>query len=551
MTKYLYKLLIPGLLLIFLLNPAFPQSGRRSTEKPAEAREDIPDPAERRNALQQNLYGNKQTIANDSTRVLLLPVAYVPLQMQPDSLIETGAGNRTAKSANLLHQYRFGVGDLEQLLVQFARWQKLNNWEYRAAASFERNEGQYDNNKWRQGRFTGDISHWLAPQLKMLSSLAYDFYDYGLQASHVSEHQRMKDEFDFQWKLPFQVQDAAYGIFQLEYQYFQLKEKNANLPALARSRENAFALYGNYQWRFLNSVFSLKFRFDVNSHESSADSSFSDIISRLGAKMVHRFTPDFSINAAGELINFSLENGYSESQLAPSLTLNYAKKDRWGFHLTGERKFEYQSLYSFWEENLFVAHGVPSNVVEYLYSGEIAFEFEPQKDSFLSLEARHFLTRNWGYYEFDQYWFQRHLLDDVRQTQIDLNFKWKALPRLDLNLSAKFNITDAGDSLQENMDSVHLPYQEEVRVKFDFDYHYSSETNFKIENKIVSPRYTRLGSEFKLDSYFLVNMSFERKFNEYMTFYINLNNVLNQEYQVWENYKALGIHFMAGIYGKW
>ncbi|MGB0850244.1 MAG: hypothetical protein ACPGTP_03290, partial [Bacteroidia bacterium] len=55
------------------------------------------------------------------------------------------------------------------------------------------------------------------------------------------------------------------------------------------------------------------------------------------------------------------------------------------------------------------------------------------------------------------------------------------------------------------------------------------------------------GDTYSLDAINDVNVGMEYRYKKNISGFVNVNNILNQRYEIWNNYRAQGLNVLAGV----
>jgi len=538
-----------SIIVLVVLAPAFlfAQAHKTRQKQPPKARLDLPNILETPDQLRT--FGGKLDAAGDSLHVLPLPSSYQPIQLEPDSAVEEIMSEKKAQKRNSFFKYRLGYGSFQNILLDLMRWQKLPMIEFKLQTFYHRNDGQYDQSGIETGTFAGNFNHRFFAQQWIRTKFSYDFRNYELQASPLPSHLKKENHFHIDGKVPFRTSINAGGQVGIDFTRFQLGAENDR--AYTERTENTFTAQLNYHWKQINRFFYVDVSFTNNANKIYPDSTSADFISQIKTTFIYKFNNQFSGLVGTQLYNYALENRQSESRLLPFGKLIFAPNDRWGVFAVASRRIEYDNFHFLWEINPYLNLHTPLSVRDIQLQTEVGGDLKLWTDLFLKSCLSYASLRNLRYFRKESYWFNCFSLPEVNTVTVALELDWQFQPGLALNVNSQFIHYQISQAPAFVEDQYHIPYYENVRLTVDFSYDFSPDTQIKITHLLLGPRYTTFTKDKKLSSCLLLNFSLEKTFNEYMTLYLLANNLLNQKYQFWEDYREMGFNILVGLKGIW
>ena len=542
------KKYVPGILVVMLAFSSFHSLAKpqKRTKKPSRSRTELPEVLNRT----EQLSIRKLHAQDDSVVFKPLEYRYEPIQLTQDTLKNKGITTPREKSRPSFFEYQLGCGNFRQFNVDFTTWQKFEKTEFRIRAYHHRNEGEFDNNRFRTAIFSGNVSHRINPQFRINSNLAYSFQNYQLQAAPQPQTERKQQNFQFSGKLPIQSSAKNITVFHGKFEHFGLTEQAPEFKSPFENSENTLSLAGKFFHRFSKSVFIFDVNFFHNSLSFLPDSSISDFISKVKTQYVYRFNSNFSFVTGLTLTNISFNEEKAESRLLPYGKIVFAQKDRWGLYLTAAQKLEYQTFNSLWKQNPFLAQSAQLNIQESEYALKAALEIMPHPALQFNLTAKQDKIVNAGYFQKENYLYNYYTVPEATQTTITPGLVIKIHPTLKAQWKAIISHFKF-DSTTSTAGNNHLPHTENFSTELLLNYEIPAYGKLELATRFIDKRYPGFEKTNKIDPVILVNLSYEKKYNEYVTLYAQIKNIFNQDYFIWEGYREPGIYFLAGVEGKW
>lgn len=515
----------------------------KTTPVPTILRTEIPD------ALSQpeDVLLRKRPAREDSVVFKPLEYRYEPSEIKPDTLADKGIPAPVDDIQPARFEYHLGCGSFGQFDVDFTTWQQFTRNELKLRAFYLQNDGAFANNRLRTGIFSGQLSNQINPHFRINPNLTYTFRNYQLQTAPEPQTERKWQHLDFFGNVPIQTSHKSLAMFQLRFEHINLLEKSPARQSPFENSENTIYLTAKYFYRFDHSVLIFDVNFLHNSFRFLADSTTADLLSNVKTQMVHQFNPYFSVAAGVTLSNFSINETEAATRWLPYGKIIFARKNRWGIYLTASRKLEYQTFQTLWQLNPYLEMPNHLAITEYDYTLGASLELVPLPGWEIKLIAEQNKLMNAGYFAPVSYLYRYQRLPEATETIIRPQLRWQIHPALQVEWEASISHFQ----LDSTVSTSHLPFRENVGSKFQLDYDLAAFGNLRLGAQFIGTRYADFARLHQIDSVVLVNLYYAKKYNEYVTLFAQIQNLLNQDYFIWEGYREPGIYFLAGVSGKW
>jgi len=517
----------------------------KTTPVPTILRTEIPD------ALSQpeDVSLRKRPAREDSVVFKPLEYRYEPTEIKPDTLADKGIPASADEIRPARYEYHLGFGSFGQFDGDFTTWQRFARNELKLQAFYLQNEGAFDNNRLQTGSFSSHLSNQINPQFRINPNLTYRFRNYQLQAAAESQTERKWQQLDFFGNVPIQTSAKSLAMFQMRFGHVNLLEKSPVVQTQFENKENTLFLAAKYFYRFDHSVFIFDVNFLHNSFAFLPDSTASDLLSNVKTQVIHQFNPYFSIAAGVTLSNFSISETEAATCWLPYGKITFAQKNRWGIYLTASRKLEYQTFQSLWQMNPFLAMPNRLAITEHDYAFGATLELVPLPGWEIKLTAEQNKLLNSGYFAPVSFLYRYHRLPEATETVIRPQLRCQIRPALRVEWEASISHYQLDSTIIA--DASHLPFRENLGSKFQLGYDLAAFGKLRLGAQFIGPRYTDFEKRHRFNPVVLVNLHYEKKYNEYVTLFARIDNLLNQNYFIWEGYREPGIYFLAGVEGKW
>ncbi|HEX9973695.1 MAG TPA: hypothetical protein VGD14_16600, partial [bacterium] len=207
---------------------------------------------------------------------------------------------------------------------------------------------------------------------------------------------------------------------------------------------------------------------------------------------------------------------------------------------------------NYWELNQFVSQRLQFIPSKKQLDAKLGMEVNP----FSKVTVSGIVTyQKWDKYSF---WVREaesglyilNALKKVALTTVSLQTRINLLPNLKLDAGIQFAWDDVqADSVTGNVR--HTPYLEKFRMPVSLGYQFDSTTEARLSFHWIGPRFISLNDDAKLSAFGLLQMNIEKRVQKHFSVYLKGDNLLNQNYQLWQNFPGMKLYFEIGINGNW
>jgi len=241
----------------------------------------------------------------------------------------------------------------------------------------------------------------------------------------------------------------------------------------------------------------------------------------------------------------------SSDLIAPYGRINFTPGNNIGFSAAIHTGYEYPAFSHHWKENPYIAHATP------LLPNEIEWGAELYADVQI---APGFLVHGGIYHSRNtslQYWqrvdstgfFNRMAAKDVRLTELQAGIDWQLGEFINLRGSLEtYTAQYPSDSPFAGV--YYIPYRPWVRLPMQATITLPSEFELTVDGLISEKRNVDFNSLMQLPRYGLLSATISRTFGENYTVSLTGRNLLNTNYEIWEQYTEPGIQIFLGFRAK-
>jgi len=496
--------------------------------------------------------GDKLNRPDEDIKLVAPKINYQPLTKDLQLQNHKGYFQSQQRSIHSKTMLQLDAGRYQQLNIEASRWNEAEQYNYSVQASYERSNGQFKNSQYYQGSIKGQLGICLSPNFIISSRGKFRLFDYGLYGAQFENLQRKtsdgKLKIDAQWSISAE-QSANFSVYLQQnnckdnnasnYQS-KLITRNIGLISLYQTKYRSipFFIRGLYEYQKLNKV-----TLDaINSQQYIQIKSWSSFKIK-----------KFLIIKPGILFeNLDLSDSFSAYQFSPDVEMIVTPIRKLGIVLRGTRgyyPFHYTDLC---ERNSFVCHKINFIPITKELELKLGIEYHPSSTVSLTGEVTRQNWRNYAFWsrEEETGLFQLTSLNKAILTIINFQSRFTISPKLNFNAGIQINFdTIKSDSLAINDN--HLPYLQRLILPFNFEYKINESMKTLLSFLWIGPRYLDLTNDEQLSTFGLLSLYFEKQFHKNISVFVEGNNLLNQKYEFWQHYPAMGLYFEAGLKGSW
>ena len=529
---------------------------QRQTAKPAEKpdqRLKLPDVMIYGEDRAKRKAGKKITITPDQPELITPPSLYEPVQAEA---IERG--QRTTLDSTRKQRQRqletsaFG-GRYSQFGASAVWWQNLTDIDYQLDADFSRTNGQFPNSARDDlavglglGWHPAENSQWRL-QGNYLSA------DYGLYGAADPEDDRRLTQGRAEFTGEAGLADALSLELSAEIGSADLQDKAFAAGQTRETRETASTLdhraAATLKWALKNSEFNLEYetvgdQFEAT-HVGKVDLSESLWQARYAFLLGKSLGAQVSAGFSSRLVR-----GIRENKFRPGARLVYVPSQN--VTLFGEFRsgYEYQRWTDRLQNNPYLQAGAYAVPADVLWDVDVEMEWRITPGLVLQAAFKRTRTDDYAYFERDSLGTFAIQTADVRLGEVSLGLELS----LSEVLQAEFSLQSLEDAVRQDGDLVpelDLPYRPEMRIPAKLTYRPGKAWQIDLNLAFVGTRRTMLLSTEELPSYVNLGAGAAYRFNKTVELFLELDNLLDSNYEIWQGYREMGFNTILGARARW
>jgi hypothetical protein len=245
--------------------------------------------------------------------------------------------------------------------------------------------------------------------------------------------------------------------------------------------------------------------------------------------------------------------GYQElagGRFAPSLRLAFLPNDRWGLSLAAWAGLRYQSFRERLRENPCLDHALHLAADDSPLSVQLRTDFRPTGTMVFQLAVYHALFDRLHYWERmeETGLIGLHQAGDVRLTEFQFSGRFGLAGGMMLQGELQLN-SDHLEHATPLGASDRIPYRPDYTARASLAMPLPWQVQLQARIEMIGERRRGLDKEGRLPGYLLLNAGADRAFGHHVTAGVQVENLLDRAYVVWEGYDEPGIRLMANL--KW
>ncbi len=260
-----------------------------------------------------------------------------------------------------------------------------------------------------------------------------------------------------------------------------------------------------------------------------------------------------SKSSAGKPPYYNKFGSNTEESFSPKIGIAWHPDDKTTVRASGGKGFREPSLFE-----LYKVHVRGGGT----YYREANPDLDPEKIWSYDIGIERFLTdRLWGRLTFYQgfakdyigdrligtgtfgkgkkkktrYEYKLDNISDVDIYGIEAELEWHAQDNLTFFINYTFNISKIDeDKNNPELEGNYLPYEPRHQTHFGFRYNNLNLINISVTGNYYTDIYFDSENTFKEDDYFTMDVSISRQFFNFLTLYINIENLFDEEYPIFK-----------------
>ncbi len=496
--------------------------------------------------------GDKLSQPWDDARPISPQTGYQPMLDELDPAKNKNQLQSRSKGIGSRTLCQLDIGRFQKFNIAAGHWQDIRDYHFGAHGTYNRSSGQYKNSQFSQGAVQAQFSFPPTPQLTFFSQFDFYWANYGLYGSTIEDLERRKIggslKIESQWTIDIE-QSANFGF---AYQQTNFHDSNGD-EFDSKGRLRHIGLTAGYQTNYWNIPIHWRAGYEYQglTHRAT-DSTNSKNYLYLGASSSFSFKDYVTIRPSVLFENLDVNDSLSAYQLWPSIELVAMPFSQLGLRLRVSKELSPYNYVELVEKNPFLSLRTIFVPMRNELELRIGGEYTPTSSLSLNAEVIRQSWRSFGFWvrEPDLGLLELGEFDKVRLTTLKFQTRYRLSPRasLDASLQWQFEQIDQ-DSAAQAGDRV--PYLERLRLPLNLDYQIDRSTRAVVSMVIIGPRYADRNNTQRLAGLALISARCDRRLMKNITAYGEINNLLNQKYQLWEKYPGQGFYFEIGLKGNW
>ena len=458
-------------------------------------------------------------------------------------------GSKSGSGAQTIFQLE--VGRFNQLGIRAGRRQELKNYNYSLKGAFSRSSGQYPNSQYYEGLLDAQSGIRISPNLVISGNGSYQRSNYGLYGAPIDELTRQISGGKF--KINSRWSDSPDKEIEVSLNYQQNKYHDRDTADYKSELvERNIGLFSGYQTKIRSYPVAIQGVYHYSRLNPDDDARVSQQHFQLKSSISFSIKQYVTLKPGLVYENLELSPAFSGNYFSPEIEIVATPDEKLGIVLKFSRGFSPLTYSNYWEQNQFVSQQWQLIPSKKQLDAKLGLEFNPASNVTVSGAISY---QKWNKYS---YWEQQaksglftlNALSNVTLTTVTLQNRINLLPNLQLDAGVQIVIDDVNADSALG-DDLHTPYLERFRLPVSIGYQFDSATDALLSFYWIGSRFISVNDKEKLSPFGLLQFNIERRLHNYISVFVKGDNLLNQDYQLWQNFPGMKMYFEIGVKGNW
>ncbi len=450
--------------------------------------------------------------------------------------------NAAASARERLYWAGAGAGSYSTLNAHGGYSGKYPWGSTRLTGWFDRSNGAFHNSQHRDGGLTASATTPLRPALHGRAEAAADWLTRGLYGATLPRPTRSARLSSLEGEAEFALNPASSARAALRLAGAGVSSDTSG-QEWQHTGDFTVSLQGDYQRQMERLTLRASALLQHESLSPGADTLDEAAgLSRIRAEVQTSLLAPLQLTAAA---GYDACNG---GRFAPSLRLAWVPNDRWGLALMAWAGLRYRSYSERLRENPYLAHALPLAADDSPLSLQARADFRPAGRLLFRFGAYHGRFNRLHYWERDG---ATGLIGLQQTRDVSLTeFQANGEVRFDSGMTLQGELQFNSDHLQHPVlpgDDDRIPYRPDFTARAAVTLPLPWQLVLTGRLEMAGERRRGLDLAGRLPRYTLLNAGVSRNFGGRLTAGIDLDNLLNSNYVIWEGYDEPGTRIMAHI----
>ncbi len=551
MGRFIYNIWLLTLLCVLLLFSITVLTAQQE-EKDKEKEEQKEQEKTKLNLPDVIIYGQEKIIREAGTKLnadeekpnllnLDLDYQFSILKAMPgeDKLLMMHGSPELGSATSVTAQF----GNFNTPLLHLIHAQEFNKIDYNITALYHQSDGQFRNSQFSIANGRAHLGWNIRENLNILMNATYFYKTYGLHGSFINDLSRQAKYANGEIASHWNVSENSTADIHLHLANFELTQENDNnLLNLSESSVKIMAGY-NQTIRKMQLTLGTKFWHDQSTNFSRDFDYFF-----FESMLTYPFMQYLSLNPALAIERVS---DY-ESRVSPGLEIVFTPSPIIGVSAKANRYLEPYRTFNYWQQNPYLHTSEKHPVSDVALNLELNMEYQIIPNVSFRAGVSHKLISDYSYWQRDNITslFKLEQFNDVALSKFIIGFDYNIADVAFLNAQLTYYDGSIDDNINTSIQK-EIPYLAKYQVPVKIQFNLNSTATLSLQSLWSGARRFSVYTDRKLDSFMLVSAKIEKTMFTHYEFYIGSDNLLDDEFLMWENYPHIGLQFYLGIKAKW
>ncbi|MCF7805375.1 MAG: TonB-dependent receptor [Candidatus Marinimicrobia bacterium] len=501
------------------------------------------------------ILGKNRTVRTSENKASLAPDS--PSLVKPDApsdAISTWFREQTLKPSfnrqlsitDERFRTRLDVGNYLSMAGTAEYWRQLETGDVRGTGWFDHTGGEFRNSHQTQGGGNVNLNFGLAEDLRTRLSGGYAGESAGLYTVLDTNAIRSVSSGNLETRLSYDITRSSNAEFDFRLHSMSARTDTGN-TRIAGASDLWYSVTGKYSDNYAG--FPVLIMGEMLREQYSRENipgEMTAISNNVGLEVQIPFSGQWTSTFGIMYQTFGSDSVNTGNRFSPWGRLNFVPNNHLGFSLRAYTGYQYEPFSRRYGENRFTSYAYPLRADEVRFGAQFSVALQLSEQFALNGRLDYTNMKVLQYWELSQSGMFR--LREINGVEIvAFGFDAETTPADWVQLIASLEIyttfyDDAGIAIDDA-----IPYRPRLEVPIRADFQLPKELTLQVESTYSGERYVDLTGSTTLEPYWQLNSTLSRDFGKHYTAFFQVNNLLNQKYNSWENYPARRFRILLGV----
>ncbi len=498
----------------------------------------------------RRIAGKKITVSPDQPELVTPPAIYEPLQAED---IEKGQRQErqqeTLQKSSRIELLAFG-GQFQQFGGAASFWQKTSRWTYGADISYSELFGQFQNSE-KTVLFAG-LQLGFNPGAAAAWHLTGRFQSetYGLYGSARPLDSRERSKADVTVKGDIKLTRDTRMIVRAGLQRDRLGDFDSLKTQKQQSTENmALRLVAELQKTFSSADVGLRLDMTSDYRDLPTGRTLQTGLQVWQATISFMPRPWVSLHLSPGF-TLSRSDTVEQGRFSPRLRMMLSPHPKFFATFQFRQGLDYVPFREFLTANAYLNLNALPQPRELRWFAAAGAEWRMSKHLVLAFRYQRQRVNGFQYAQRDSAGTFELRQADVRLAGLSINLRYETNKNLKWTVGLNM-LEDAIYTDGRLLTLLDLPYRPETEIPVEVVYTPTASWTLQANLLWMGRRKVNLATQREISGFAEMGAQVSYRFGSHVEAFLQIKNILNETYVLWEGYRELGFHLMGGLQARW